>query len=117
MSDRAQTLISWTPPDEGGRSAPPAGPVYTTVCRFEEDENWPGQAWSLVIHFRRPLRDQRHLHAEVEFLAPEAPSHLLRRGNRFELFEGRRKVAKGVILPSSLSVPEELSPFESALIG
>lgn len=38
-------------------------------------------------------------------------------GNRFELLEGAHRVAKGVLLPERLDVPQELNSFEAALIG
>jgi hypothetical protein len=36
--------------------------------------------------------------AELRCLAADAPSHLLQLGSRFELYEGRRLVARGEIL-------------------
>lgn len=113
----AKVFISWALSDEGGRRQPPTGPAYSTVARFEEDENWPKQAWSLLVRFVRPLHGGRYLIADVDFLVPEAPAALLGKGSRFELLEGRRRVAKGVVLPASVEVPDEINEFESALIG
>jgi hypothetical protein len=113
----ARAFISWVPLDEGGRRQSPTGPVYSTVARFEEDENWPKQAWSLVVRFVRPLHGGRYLIADVDFAAPDAPAALLGKGSRFELLEGRHRVAKGVVLPASIEVPDEINEFESALIG
>lgn len=117
MSQSVEAFISWVPAGEGGRSRPPSGPTYSTVCRFEEDPRWPDQAWSLFVEFLKPIRDGRYLHANVRFLTDDAPQHLLHAGSRFELYEGRRRVAKGVVLPRALTVPDEISEFESALIG
>jgi hypothetical protein len=85
--------------------------------RFEEDGNWQHGAWSLVVEWIRTFRQGQQTLAEVSFLAPDAPSHLLKPGSRFELLEGSRRVAKGIILPISVPVPEELNDFELALIG
>lgn len=117
MSQSVEAFISWVPADEGGRSRPPSGPTYSTLVRFEEDSSWPKEAWSLVVRFLKPIRGGRYLHANVQFLVDDAPHHLLHAGSRFELFEGHKRVAKGVVLPQSLPVPDEISEFESALIG
>ena len=115
MAERA--VISWVPFEEGGRAAPPTGPVYSTVARFEDDvDNWPRSAWSLVLRLVRPFRNARYQLAEVSFLNDAAPSHLLRRGSRFELLEGNRRVAKGVVVDPSAQIPVEMSEFESSLI-
>jgi len=110
-------MISWISPDDGGRKVPPSGPSYTTVARFEEDERWNESAWSLVVNFEKRFKDPRLLLASIRFLADEAPHDLLHHGSRFELFEGRKRVAKGIVLPPTITVPEEINDFESALIG
>ncbi|MDB5291547.1 MAG: hypothetical protein JWL69_2788 [Phycisphaerales bacterium] len=95
----ARAYISWVPLGEGGRRRPPAGPVYSTIAYFEGDENWPKQAWSVVLRFVRPLNGGQCLIADVDFAVPEAPAALLGKGSRFELLEGRHRVAKGVVWP------------------
>jgi hypothetical protein len=117
MTITERALISWIPADQGGRQAPPAGPRYVTVARFEEDEQWPDRAWSLVIEFVKTVDRGRYTLASVRFLAEEAPSHLLHRGSRFTLMEGARRVAKGVVLSPSTPVPDQMSEFEASLIG
>jgi hypothetical protein len=91
--------------------------LYSTVARFEEDSNWPHEAWSVVVHLVRPFGRGRHSLAEVSFLAQDASTHLLKPGSRFELLEGGHRVAKGIVLPVSVPVPDELNEFELALIG
>ena len=117
MSARADAFISWIATDEGGRQKPPTGPRYATVARFEDDPKWPHEAWSVIVQFRKSFRDGRYVHGSVEFLADAAPRHLLKEGSRFELLEGPRRVAKGVILPAQVPVPDDINDFESALIG
>jgi hypothetical protein len=116
-NDSAQAVISWIPGERGGRQHPPAGPIYSTVARFEDDENWPRRAWSIVVEFERELSGGQHIVAKVRFLAGEAPVELLQEGSRFELLEGRRRTAKGVIVPQRTEIPAELNAFEAALIG
>lgn len=117
MMPRAKAFISWIPERDGGRERPPDGPTYSTIVRFEDDPEWPSQAWSLVVEFQRVLGGGRYVEATVRFLIDQAPHEQLRQGNHFELYEGDRKVARGVILPSSVNVPDQISEFESALIG
>ncbi|HEY7089549.1 MAG TPA: hypothetical protein VH518_15740 [Tepidisphaeraceae bacterium] len=54
---------------------------------------------------------------EICFVVDEAPKELLRAGARFELREGRRTVAKGVVLPSTVVAPQQIDEFATALLG
>jgi hypothetical protein len=63
------------------------------------------------------LRGPEVIEARVAFLFPDAPHEMLKEGERFELREGHKVVAKGVVLPSVLQVPQTLSEFELALLG
>jgi len=47
----------------------------------------------------------------------EAPHELLREGERFLFYEGRKLVAKGVIIAPSLASPEHIRDFGVALLG
>jgi hypothetical protein len=119
MTTPMRAIIRWIPREQGGRQSPPTGPRYSTVARFEDErDKWPAEAWSLVAEFIHsyPPNGEVTL-VEVRFLSDEAPAELLRPGVRFELCEGRRVVAKGVVLPQSLLVPDELDEFSVALLG
>lgn len=117
MSGAVQSIIRWVPESKGGRRLVPGDAAYSTVARFEDDERWPHEAWSLVVRVQRTYRDGRVTLAKVEFLVDQAPERLLGAGSRFELLEGTRRVAKGVVLSTSATVPEDLSEFEAELIG
>src|SRR5579863_5421159 len=99
MKTVQHAMISWISSEDGGRKQPPSGPRYVTVARFEEDEKGAEEAWSLVVDFEKQFKDPRLLLANIRFLVDEAPHHLLHRGSRFELLEGRKRVAKGIVLP------------------
>jgi hypothetical protein len=116
MNSHAQAFIRWIPRESGGRRSVPTAP-YSTVARFEDDENWPHEAWSLVVRVHRSYRGGGYTYATVEFLAEGAPDRLLAEGSRFELMEGSARVAKGVVLPPTVDVPQEINDFESALVG
>ena len=107
----AQAFIRWFAP----RGA--ASGWYSTVARFEDDEKWPHEAWSLVVKINQQDRDGLFSHATVEFLPDSAPQKLLGEGSRFELLEGKRRVAKGVVLPPKVAIPSDINDFESALVG
>jgi hypothetical protein len=107
MTDQVHAMIRWMPRERGGRTVPPTGPSYTTVARFEDDrDRWPDEAWSVVVEFIRPYGTGGDaVWAKVRFLADGAPAEWLVPGARFELCEGRRVVAKGVVLPPAVEPP------------
>ena len=94
--------VRWKTREEGGRTSPPSGEgptPYCTVVRFadEPEDAHPHGSWSLVIHRVKPLGPLGWL-ADVHFLVPDAPQHLLRAGAEFSLYEGRRRVADGQVV-------------------
>jgi hypothetical protein len=117
MSEAIRAILRWVPENKGGRRFVPADVPYSTVARFEDDDHWPREAWSLVVRIERTYRDGRVTLANIEFLVDSAPSNLLNSGSRFELMEGGRRVAKGIVLSDSAAVPEEINEFEAELIG
>jgi len=101
-----QAKIRWKTKEEGGRSKPPAGvgtPAYATVVRFKDtDEPWPPErAWSLVIEKIEAESGEYDWLANVRYLVDEAPHDELKSGREFELFEGGKCVATGVLLQST----------------
>lgn len=91
--------ICWLSLEEGGREEPPSGPSYSTVAKFEEyADRWPSEAWSIVAEFDESANDSMCITADVRFLAEGAPSHLLKSGQRFELYEGDKMVAVGKVI-------------------
>ena len=94
--------VRWLRPDEGGRSAPPLGPQYSTVAKFEAqtEEEWLTSRWSLVLDLEGTPSEMWTQTARVHFLADEirAPVEWLQPHCAFALFEGRNKVAEGVVL-------------------
>ena len=94
-----RSRVCWVKEEDGGRKAPPPGPRYSTVARFEEEKDkWLKEAWSLVLEFSDSPDESLCVVADVSFLSPDGPVKLLRPGSIFELFEGRRLVARGEVL-------------------
>lgn len=98
---RAQ--VHWKTKAEGGRSKPPAGigsPPYATVVRFtDSDEPWPPEnAWSLVIEKIESESDEYDWVADIRYLVDEAPHDELRPNRQFELYEGAKLVASGILM-------------------
>jgi hypothetical protein len=108
----ALASICWVQGKQSEREArnPLLSPRYVTVVRFErEAANWPDEAWSLVVEPVDPPGRSNCVVANVRFLAPGAPTHLLTTGNRFELYEGRQCVATGEVLPEQREATESLT--------
>jgi hypothetical protein len=96
MTVRAR--IYWLSPEDGGRDRPPSA-LYSTVARFADERgDWSNEAWSLVLEDLEPTDSFHCVLASVRFLSPSGPAELLNSGSSFELFEGRKKVATGIVL-------------------
>ncbi len=96
-----EATVSWKAKENGGRSAPPLGegvPPYATMVRFlEPDDPWPPESvWSLVVEKKLAFDDYNWL-ADVRFLAEAAPKECLVPGRKFELYEGPKCVATGLV--------------------
>jgi hypothetical protein len=99
VSESVKARITWLTPDQGGRLTLPSGLRYSTVARFAaQGAEWKRNAWSLVVEFAEVPRVAFSHVAQVKFLVPEGPVELLTSGGSFDLLEGSRVVARGVIL-------------------
>jgi hypothetical protein len=100
MRHKQKARVRWIKPEDGGRQSPPPGPKYSTVARFEAlADRWPREAWSVVLYIIAPADAEGIMLVEIEMLAGnDAPKELLSPGSRFELFEGRKRVATGEVL-------------------
>ena len=117
MSKTAKALVSWVPSAKGGRKKPPTGAVYSTIARFADDPKWPDESWSLVVRKLRVYGGGRFWFAEVQFLMEEAPHELLRSGGRFDLYEGRKLVATGLVRGSQAKAPGAASSLQAVLLS
>lgn len=92
---RVPAKVIWLSASEGGRSALPESRRYVTISRFADDgPNWPDGAWSVVIDFENAPSEQGSPSVgEASFLMENAPHERLHPGQRFELYEGLKRVA------------------------
>jgi len=98
-------VIRWKSPEAGGRKSPP-GPHYRTVVHFASDPRWPQEAWTLTVTPRWLSPGGEVMVADVKLLADTAPHHFLVPGAKFELLEGTRSVAAGVVMLSEGTLNE-----------
>jgi hypothetical protein len=100
MSQSVLAKVYWIPAEEGGRAFLPTGKKYATVSRFTEDADAGLQeAWSIVLEFDEPPSVQGNLSlARARFLVEQAPADRLKPGHAFELYEGKKKVARVSII-------------------
>jgi hypothetical protein len=102
--------IYWRTQEQGGRRRPPEGargwPPYATVVQFvDAPPSGPADpTWSLVVDKICGLGSEYEWLAEVRFLVAHAPACELRERRCFELYEGSKCVAVGVLLGDSTSV-------------
>jgi hypothetical protein len=102
MTEKLARII-WLSAADGGRQTLPSGPRYSSPARFDAaKDKWPQEAWSLVLDLVNRSSDSTDWLAKVRFLAENAPQELLQEGSRFELFEGKKCVAVGTIVPATL---------------
>ena len=97
----AAAVIVWKTEKEGGRRNLPLGegePSYAAVVRFKGDNGkWPPEiAWNLMVRKREDLGENRWA-VEVEYKVNHAPHETLVAGKEFELYEGHKCVAEGVL--------------------
>ena len=97
----ASTRLRWFSSEEGGRNAPPSGPIYTATAFFAGED--VSRAFSVVL--RLPQGDSekvpRITQAELWLLVPDRLPELEQRltpGQRLFLCEGPRIVADGEVL-------------------
>lgn len=118
MNRSARAIIRWLPRERGGRNHPlDNAEGYAVPARFESDVQQQQGIWTVRLTDVANLRDHQCIRATVQFISPEAPQDLLEDGERFELLEGPRVVAKGVLIPRAIPIPNEVSEFDLALLG
>ena len=96
MNKKVNAVLQWVKREDGGRSLTPTGPCFFAVAWFPEYEKREEEAWSLRIEFMTPPDASLTQNVKVSFLFDEAPD-LLEQNCLFELYEGRKLVARGKV--------------------
>jgi hypothetical protein len=101
MTRSALARLRWLSEKDGGRTRLPAARFVSPV-RFESQRSrWPRDAFSLVMEFTsQPDAERSHV-VTVHFLVEAAPHELLSAGQEFDVLEGDRLVATGLVLGSA----------------
>ncbi len=96
MKSYVVAKVSWLSFEEGGRKKiPPKGTRYCPIIKVN-NVNLHGE-WS-VDFMCTEIDQNRKCVVRLGFLSPKAPIQLLVKDTGFELFEGNKKVARGVVL-------------------
>jgi hypothetical protein len=92
-----EAYVEWIPFEKGGRQKHlPENTRYCPIIVFPEEKT--EDVWSAEI-LTNSINDNNESMIDISFLFPEkAPLRLLEPGIKFELYEGRKLVASGVIL-------------------
>lgn len=95
------THVRWLAPQEGGRRAPPSGPVYAATARFQGEPL--NELFSIVLKLSgaRRLDEDTSMEVELTLLAPENLPDIVDRllpGSLLLITEGPRTVAEAKIL-------------------
>jgi len=103
MTEKVARIV-WLSELQGGRTSVPSGSRYIAPARFDSEKipGANGANWSLVVDAMSRSDDGMEWIANVRFLEKEAPSERVVDAAKFELYEGAKCVANGVILASTL---------------
>ena len=89
--------INWVSKGLGGRQTLPSGNKYGPIAIIKGCElNLQEEQWSLIVENKEIISPLVTI-AEVRYLSDKAPDNL-GSGVAFELYEGIRLVAEGIIL-------------------
>ena len=97
--ESVMAVLTWVSPNVGGRKTPPTVRCYRSLSRFDEDPNWSRGVWDILVEFIDLPTFEAPSKVRISFASPGAPTDLLHTGNRFELREGKKVVARGQIDP------------------
>ncbi|WP_311747028.1 hypothetical protein [Proteus terrae] len=96
MHTNVSVKIVWLTSVEGGRLSPPplSGFYYPTTQLPYEPNNW-----NLAIEIFHTQQESKHWISEgnMQFLVEHASHHLLEELEKFEIYEGTKKVAYAFI--------------------
>ena len=100
MKNAVRAEITWLRPNQGGRKRLPSLSEYRSVSRFLEDpDSSRFGTWDVIVRFAEPPNEHSYRSlAWIAFRSKDAPRGLLSSGRLFDLTEGKKIVARGVVL-------------------
>lgn len=99
MAATKRAIIDWISAEQGGRrSGPPFGPDYAAPARFlAHADAWLLEEGDLLVHKVECIGGPDKWLADLRFRVDEAPHEWLVSHTDFELYEGKKCVARGHI--------------------
>lgn len=102
MKKVVKAQITWVTQKNRGRKNPPTpGTRYCPIVVFDAMAKNRNEFWSADFICTEVDTKMRSI-VDFAFLVEDAPTEFLVDGNKFELYEGNKKVAFGVILEELL---------------
>lgn len=96
MKTWMEAHVVWVPFEKGGRQKHlPSNTRYCPIIVFPEAKT--DDAWSAEI-LTNSINDNNESIIDISFLFSDAPFELLKPGAKFELYEGKKMVASGVLV-------------------
>lgn len=96
MNRRFEARIYWLSETEGGRKDIPIGDKYAPIIKITKPMFISDDFWSVFVVNKRVLNKKETL-SNLEYLSEIAPNNLSK-GVEFMLYEGKRTVARGIVL-------------------
>ena len=97
MSSKMMAKIKWLTEEQGGRQTIPWGDKYGPIVIIKGDLlNQTEAVWSLLVSNKESVSEFETI-AEIKYLFENAPNNLYA-GIEFELYEGNKLVANGIVL-------------------
>lgn len=89
--------ITWLSEKQGGRKSIPNSDKYAPVVKITRPKELiQNETWSLILTNLEHLTEFESI-AEIQYLSDKAPDNL-KKEVEFELFEGNKLVAKGIVI-------------------
>lgn len=98
MKKVVKAQITWIAHENGGKKNPPVpGTRYCPIVVFDAMDKNKNEFWSADF-ICTEVDARMNSIVDFTFLVDDAPMSYLVKGNKFELFEGNKKVAFGIII-------------------
>lgn len=96
MNRKFEAKICWLSETLGGRKEIPFSDKYAPIIKITKPLFEADEFWSVFVFNKKKLCKNETL-SNIEYLSDNAPDNLFE-GVEFELFEGKKAVANGIVL-------------------